>query len=193
VKLLIDAVRASGGQRFLIDGFPRNTNNLSGWQQVAGDELTLGGVLFYDCPEETMEARLLERGKTSGRSDDNIESIKKRFRTYTQETTPILQYYDHQGMDYKIDGTRDVEVVWQSTKEAIDAIEKRFKAASAKETHVHVYASLETSADSEAIVAKAQEAALKRFGEGKVAVTGQTFVVDASLKSFDLDALRAFD
>ena len=84
-------------------------NNLGGWQQVAGESLALGGVLFYDCPEETMEARLLERGKTSGRTDDNIESIRKRFKTYQNETMPILGYYDHQGLCYKINGARDVE------------------------------------------------------------------------------------
>ena len=65
----------------LVDGFPRNTNNLSGWQQVTGASLEVGGVLFYDCSEELMEERLLERGKTSGRTDDNIESIRKRFKT----------------------------------------------------------------------------------------------------------------
>ena len=45
-------------------------------------------MLFYDCPEEAMEARLLERGLTSGRSDDNLESIRKRFRTFKAESTP---------------------------------------------------------------------------------------------------------
>jgi adenylate kinase family enzyme len=64
VKLLVDAMKASGGQRFLIDGFPRNTNNLAGWEEVAGNESVVGGVLFYDCPEEVMEARLLERGES---------------------------------------------------------------------------------------------------------------------------------
>ena len=39
-------------------------------------------VLFFDCPLETMEERLLSRGKTSGRSDDNAETIKKRFKTF---------------------------------------------------------------------------------------------------------------
>lgn len=81
IKLIMKAIEENGGKRFLIDGFPRNTNNLSGWQQVAGESLDIGGVLFYDCPEETMEERLLERGKTSGRTDDNIESIRKRFKT----------------------------------------------------------------------------------------------------------------
>lgn len=40
-----------------------------------------------------MLARLLERGKTSGREDDNVESIKKRFRTYANDTMPVIQYY----------------------------------------------------------------------------------------------------
>ena len=62
VKLLMDAIEASGGQRFLVDGFPRNANNLAGWHRVVGDSLDVAGVLLYDCPEEVMEARLLERG-----------------------------------------------------------------------------------------------------------------------------------
>lgn len=43
-----------------------------------------------------MEERLLERGKTSGRSDDNVESIRKRFKTFGDETMPVLKYYEHQ-------------------------------------------------------------------------------------------------
>ena len=44
-----------------------------------------------------MLARLLERGKTSGREDDNVESIKKRFRTYANDTMPVIEYYASQG------------------------------------------------------------------------------------------------
>lgn len=50
-------------------------------------------VLFYDCPEEVMEARLLERGKTSGRSDDNIETIKKRFKASVTSDAPRSKCY----------------------------------------------------------------------------------------------------
>ena len=52
VKLLLDAIRADGGRRFLVDGFPRNTNNLSGWQGQAGSAMRVAGVLVFDCPEE---------------------------------------------------------------------------------------------------------------------------------------------
>jgi len=197
VKLLIDAIHADGGKRFLVDGFPRNTNNLSGWQQVASDSLALGGVLFYDCPEDTMEARLLERGKTSGRTDDNIESIRKRFKTYQNETTPILSYYDHQGLCFKIDGARDVEEVWLDSQAVIEKVEAAFSAAPPAKSAggfvcAHVYASVDegTATDLAARVAAAAE---KRFGAGTVSVTGRTLRIDTSMKAFELDALRAFD
>eukprot|EP00965_Chrysotila_dentata_P154833 5116566-Pleurochrysis_carterae.AAC.1 len=48
VKLLLAAIKKDGGKRFLVDGFPRNTNNLSGWQLAVGDELTVAGVLMYE-------------------------------------------------------------------------------------------------------------------------------------------------
>ncbi|RYE82513.1 MAG: hypothetical protein EOO65_05390, partial [Methanosarcinales archaeon] len=78
VKLLKKAMQESGASKFLIDGFPRNFDNLEGWLRVIGDSAVVKGVLSFDCPEDEMEKRLLERGKTSGRSDDNIESIRKR-------------------------------------------------------------------------------------------------------------------
>jgi len=195
VKLLLDAIRASGGQRFLIDGFPRNTNNLSGWQQVAGEELAVGGVLFFDCPEDVMELRLLERGKTSGRTDDNIESIKKRFTTYKNETTPIIAYYEHQQLTHKIDGTRDIEVVWADTQAAVGKIEATFAslAATGPAACVQVYSTNEPATSASKLADKVSAAAAARFGEGKVSVSSRSLEVGASLKAFDLDALRAFD
>lgn len=55
------------------------------------------GVLMYDCPEAVMENRLLERGKTSGRSDDKADVIRKRFHTYVESTLPIINHYAAQG------------------------------------------------------------------------------------------------
>lgn len=70
---------SDGKGRFLVDGFPRKMD-----QAIKFDESVCPSqfVLFLQCSEEVMLERLLERGKTSGRADDNIESIKKRFRTY---------------------------------------------------------------------------------------------------------------
>lgn len=50
-------------------------------------------VLFFDTTEEVMLKRILERGKTSGREDDNEESIKKRFRTFQETSMPVVDKY----------------------------------------------------------------------------------------------------
>ncbi len=60
-------------------GFPRDLENLLGWEAVVGDRVNVEFVLFFDCPEDVMLCRLLKRGETSGRTDDNITSIRKRF------------------------------------------------------------------------------------------------------------------
>jgi adenylate kinase family enzyme len=57
ITLLLSAIEASGGTHFLIDGFPRNTNNLSGWQATVGDKLQLAGVLMYEVSEEVSPNR----------------------------------------------------------------------------------------------------------------------------------------
>ncbi len=62
-------------------------------------------VLFYDCPEKVMEGRLLERGKTSGRADDNAESIRKRFRTFVETSMPVVRHYEAEGKVVKVDST----------------------------------------------------------------------------------------
>lgn len=102
--------------RFLIDGFPRKLD-----QALAFEERVCAArfVLFYDCPEAAMEARLLERGKTSGRADDNEESIRKRFRTFVETSMPVVEYFGKQGRVVKIDATPAPEEVEAKTREAI--------------------------------------------------------------------------
>jgi len=106
VSLLLRAMMSSSRGNFLIDGFPRNDNNYEGWQNVVGDKANVFGCLFFDCPEAVMEQRLLDRGKTSARADDNIESIKKRFRTYKNDTLPIVQRFDKAGNCFRFDTDR---------------------------------------------------------------------------------------
>lgn len=107
---------SKSASRFLIDGFPRKLD-----QALAFEEQVCAAhfVLFYDCPEAAMEARLLERGKTSGRADDNEESIRKRFRTFVETSMPVVDYFGKQGRVVKIDATPAPEEVEAKTREAI--------------------------------------------------------------------------
>ncbi|DAZ99990.1 TPA: hypothetical protein N0F65_001994 [Lagenidium giganteum] len=123
LSLLQQAMIKSGRDLFLIDGFPRNFDNLQGWkEEMKEDEFAVHGVLFYDCPESVMEERLLERGKTSGRTDDNAEAIRKRFHTYLESTMPVIEYYEKLGKVFKIDATSTPDEVFKATEESIKPI-----------------------------------------------------------------------
>ena len=120
VGLLRAAMDKSHGNRFLVDGFPRDMDNLNCWKNTMSNCAEINFVLFLDCPNEIMIERLLHRcssllylhsitplhcihgyiclsaccrGETSGRSDDNRESIVKRFKTYDESTRPIIDYF----------------------------------------------------------------------------------------------------
>lgn len=82
--------------KFLIDGFPRSFENYTAWEETMKRH-NVKFVLNFECPEEVLVGRLLERGQNSGRSDDNIDVIRKRFQTFQKESLPILKHYEKVG------------------------------------------------------------------------------------------------
>jgi UMP-CMP kinase len=74
-------------------------------------------TLFFDVPEETMQQRLLERGKTSGRADDNPESIKKRFKTFVETSMPVVDYYRKQNKTVEVSAVSGPDEVYHEVKE----------------------------------------------------------------------------
>lgn len=122
-SLLEQAMKQSGKENFLIDGFPRNQDNLEGWSRVMADKVNLKFVLVFDCPLEVCTDRCLKRGATSGRVDDNLESLRKRVNTYLTETKPIIDHYGNLNLVRQIDATRSVDEVFSD-------VEKLFRAGS---------------------------------------------------------------
>jgi len=129
IKLLENAMRAKlqsksgpgwddGKGRFLIDGFPRKMDQALKFEE---DVCISSLVLFFTTEEDTMLKRLLKRGETSGREDDNIESIKKRFVTYKQATMPVIEHYGEQRKVAEIDSSPSVDEVHSA---AVAAVEK---------------------------------------------------------------------
>lgn len=101
--------------RFLIDGFPRKLDQAVFFEEtVCPSEFTL----FLSCPEDVMEKRLLERGKTSGRADDNAESIRKRFRTFVDTSMPVVDAFKRQGKVVSVEATGSVDEVYERIKKA---------------------------------------------------------------------------
>lgn len=112
VRLLKNAMEASASTRFLIDGFPRDIDNLNCWNEQMKDCADIQFLLFLDCPHEVMTKRLLKRGETSGRSDDNAESVVKRLRTYEDATRPIVEHFRAAGKIRSVDSNRGLDEVF---------------------------------------------------------------------------------
>ncbi|KHJ98029.1 adenylate kinase domain protein [Oesophagostomum dentatum] len=109
---MLQAMEAAGDARgFLIDGFPRNQNNLEGWEQQMKGKVDVKFVLFLSCPVDTCISRCLHRGQ--GRSDDNEESLRKRIETYNNQTLPIIQHYEKLGLVKEVPGDRSPEEVYE--------------------------------------------------------------------------------
>lgn len=87
ITLLKNAMLKSGGNRFLIDGFPRALDQAAAFESSVKPCVA---VLALNCPEATMEARLLGRAQVSGRVDDNDATIKKRFNTFVVQSMPVM-------------------------------------------------------------------------------------------------------
>mmetsp|Transcript_39298 Transcript_39298/g.58010 ORF Transcript_39298/g.58010 Transcript_39298/m.58010 type:complete len:249 (+) Transcript_39298:51-797(+) len=109
---MVELQSTQGQIKFLIDGFPRSEGNVTSWQEVVGDAAVLEYVLFFECPYDILTSRLLERGKTSGRSDDSLDVIRKRFNTYREESMPIIDMYEKEGKVRKILADRSIEDVY---------------------------------------------------------------------------------
>jgi len=98
VRLLTDAMSGSGP--FLIDGFPRSLSNLEAFE-ACGQEPAF--MLFLEVSEDEMLQRLAHRGLSSGRSDDNEETIRKRFRTYLRDSMPVVEALQERGAVRSVD------------------------------------------------------------------------------------------
>lgn len=122
VKLLENAMREKlsndGTGRFLIDGFPRKMDQAAFFESsVCHSRCTI----FLDCPEDIMKERLLNRGKTSGRSDDNEESIKKRFKTFVETSMPVVDYFEKEGRVVKVSAVGTEQEVYEHIVEGLAA------------------------------------------------------------------------
>ena len=109
---------------FIFDGFPRTTP-----QAEALDELlaevgeSISGLIELSVDEDEIVKRVLLRGKTSGRADDNNESIiRKRINVYRSETTPVADYYGQFGKSHKIQGVGSIDDIFNNLCHTIDSL-----------------------------------------------------------------------
>uniref|UniRef100_A0A1I8FZD3 adenylate kinase n=2 Tax=Macrostomum lignano TaxID=282301 RepID=A0A1I8FZD3_9PLAT len=119
LELIRDAMTNNASSRgFLIDGFPRELEQGVRFEkEVAPCQF----VLFFDVSEAVMQQRLLKRGETSGRVDDNEATIKKRFHTFQELTKPVIEHYRQQSKVVQIDASGSVDAVFSQVKSALES------------------------------------------------------------------------
>ena len=112
---------------FLIDGYPRNQENIDGWMEIFGNNYKLITSIILDCDEKVLENRLIERAKSSGRIDDNIETIQKRFKTHLEESKPIEKKLKLLGPFIEINGDNSINEVFNQISSGLDKILCKYK------------------------------------------------------------------
>ena len=124
IKMLeseVDKNKDSAG--FLFDGFPRTLAQaiaLDDFLESKNDKIT--ATVALEADDNILVARLLERGKTSGRPDDqDEEKIRNRYDEYNQKTAPLMQYYDNQGKFHAVNGIGSVQEVTQRLSKVINS------------------------------------------------------------------------
>ncbi len=108
---------------FLFDGFPRTTAQSEALDKLLSQKGTsIAAVLALQVGKEELVARLLNRGKTSGRSDDTNESvIRSRIEEYEKKTTAVADYYRNFGKVILVKGEGSVDDIFQKLCTEIDA------------------------------------------------------------------------
>merc|ERR1712179_165377 len=99
----------SEAKGFLIDGYPRTVDQGKSFEEIVG---VCCKVVYLEADNETMVHRLLERAKTSGRADDNEETIRKRLTVFSEQTKPVVEFYKGCDKVHQVDGLRSIEEVF---------------------------------------------------------------------------------
>lgn len=107
---------------FLFDGFPRTISQaeaLDAFLETKNQSIT--ATVALEADDEVLVQRLLERGKTSGRPDDqDEEKIRNRYQEYNEKTAPLMNYYKEQNKFYAVDGIGSIAEITERLSAVID-------------------------------------------------------------------------
>jgi UMP-CMP kinase len=94
---------------------------MEGWYEIFGRDAKLPSMLHFECPYEELEKRIVGRAKYSGRSDDNIESMRLRFDTFKAKTLPTLELFKSKNKVVEVDASQGREDVYALVKRSLEA------------------------------------------------------------------------
>ena len=115
----------SDSRGFIFDGFPRTTEQAGALDKLlAGIGTQISAMFALDVETQELINRLLERGKTSGRPDDqDVSVIENRITVYNRKTSPLIDYYSARGKFHAIRGMGTIEEIAARLKDAIEKLD----------------------------------------------------------------------
>lgn len=127
-SLMIDILAATYDalpkeQGVIFDGFPRTIPQAEALKAMLAERgTTVHAMLELNVPDEMLMERLINRGKTSGRADDNEETIAKRLGVYHSQTMPLIEWYEKEGLRNAVKGHGSLEEINANLCAVIDAL-----------------------------------------------------------------------
>ena len=107
----------------IFDGFPRTIAQAEALKAMLAERgHAVAAMIELDVPEAELMKRLIKRGQESGRSDDNEETIKKRLDVYHNQTSPLIDWYEKEGIHNHIDGLGELDRIFKDICEVVDNI-----------------------------------------------------------------------
>jgi adenylate kinase len=124
--VLADVLGPSSPPSFVLDGFPRTVAQAkAAYEQALTSDRVLDAVVSLDLDHDELVRRIEQRGRTSGRADDDLPTVLHRIEEYEQKTLPLLDYYDGRDILLRIDAVGEVDEVSARIYAALDALPLR--------------------------------------------------------------------
>lgn len=128
-KVTIDMLAAevekdASAKGFIFDGFPRTDEQAKALDQLLEEkDSEISAMIALEVDDEVLVKRLLDRGKSSGRTDDaDVEIIKNRIKEYYTKTAPLKDYYSVQNKYFGVDGVGSIEDITERLSKVIDKL-----------------------------------------------------------------------
>lgn len=124
IKILDDVLEKEAADKkgVVFDGFPRTIPQAEALKELLRKRGTdLHAVIGLEVPEEELVERMLNRGKETGRADDNLETIKNRLQVYHNQTHPLRDYYTKEGKYLPINGSGIVDEIFNDITSGLEA------------------------------------------------------------------------
>ena len=107
----------------IFDGFPRTMNQAKALKEMLASRNTkVHAVVGLEVDENELIDRLIKRGQESGRSDDNLETIKQRLEVYHTQTSPLKEYYTAEGKYHAIEGSGSISGIFEKIKSSLSKV-----------------------------------------------------------------------